>query len=79
MYSCEYYRVGLYRMINSKMKKANINKTGIHILRHTYAKNLVSKNVNLSTIKDILGHENISTTMIYARSNESNKMAVVGL
>ncbi len=72
-------RVGLYRIINTKMKKANINKQGIHILRHTYAKNLVSKNVNLSTIKDILGHENISTTMIYARSNESNKMAVAGI
>jgi len=45
----------------------------------TFAKSLVAKNVNLSTIKDLLGHENISTTMIYAKSNESNKISAVGL
>lgn len=72
-------RVGLYNVASNKMKKANINKKGVHILRHTFAKSLVAKNVNLSTIKDLLGHENISTTMIYAKSNESNKIAAVGL
>jgi site-specific recombinase XerD len=61
------------------LKKANINKKGVHILRHTFAKTLVAKNVNLSTIKDLLGHENISTTMIYAKSNESNKIGAVRL
>ena len=72
-------RVGLYNVISNKMKKANINKKGVHILRHTFAKTLVAKNVNLSTIKDLLGHENISTTMIYAKSNEDNKIGAVRL
>jgi len=45
----------------------------------TFAKNLVSKNINLSTIKDLLGHENISTTMIYAKSDESNKIGAIGV
>ena len=70
-------RVGLYRVVSNKMKKANINKKGIHILRHTFAKNLVAKNINLSTIKDLLGHEDIATTMIYAKTNEENKIMAV--
>jgi len=72
-------RVGLFSMVNNKMKKANINKQGVHILRHTFAKSLVSKNVNLSTIKELMGHENIATTMIYAKSNESSMVRAIGL
>ena len=72
-------RIGIYNIISNKMKKANINKKGVHILRHTFAKNLVSKNINLSTIKDLLGHENIATTMIYAKSDENNKIDAVGI
>lgn len=72
-------RVGLFAMVKNKMKKANIPKQGIHILRHTFAKSLVSKNVNLSTIKELMGHENIATTMIYAKSDESSMIRAVGL
>ena len=72
-------RVGLYNMIKNKMKKANINKQGVHILRHTFAKSLVAKNVNLSTIKELMGHENITTTMVYAKSDEGNMVRAVGL
>ena len=72
-------RVGLFAMVKNKMKKANISKQGIHILRHTFAKSLVSKNVNLSTIKELMGHENIATTMIYAKSDEGSMVRAVGL
>ena len=41
-------RVGLYGVISNKMKKALINKKGIHILRHTFARNLVAKNIGKS-------------------------------
>jgi site-specific recombinase XerD len=61
------------------LRKAKIDKKGVHILRHTFAKTLVSKNINLSTIKDLLGHENIATTMIYAKSDESNKIGAIGV
>ena len=67
-------RVGLFSMVTNKMKKANVKKQGIHILRHTFAVSLVSNNVNLSTIKDLMGHEDINTTMRYAKSNENNKI-----
>ena len=67
-------RSSLLLLINNLLKKAGINKTGIHIFRHTFARNLVNKNVNLSTIKDLLGHTNITVTaQFYAKSNENAK------
>ena len=37
----------------------------------------IKKNVNLSTIKELMGHENIQTTMIYAGSNEKSMIQAV--
>ena len=68
-------RVGLYNVISNKMKKANINKKGVHILRHTFARRLVAKNINLVTISELLGHADITlTARTYAKSNEGNKI-----
>lgn len=71
-------RVGLYNVITNKMKKARIAKSGVHILRHTFARNLVSKNVNLKTISELLGHADITlTARTYARSDEESKIRAV--
>ncbi len=71
-------RVGLYNVISNKMKKANINKKGVHILRHTFARRLVAKNINLVTIFELLGHADITlTARTYAKSNEGNKIKAV--
>jgi len=73
-------RVGLYNVISNKMKKALINKKGVHILRHTFARDLVSKNINLQTISELLGHASIVlTAKTYARSDEGSKVrAIIG-
>ena len=60
------------------MEKARIAKSGVHILRHTFARNLVSKNVNLKTISELLGHADITlTARTYARSDEESKIRAV--
>jgi integrase/recombinase XerD len=67
-------RTRLYVVINEIMKNAGILKTGLHIFRHTFARNLVDRDINLATIKDLLGHANISiTAQFYAKSNELAK------
>lgn len=44
----------------------NINT---HCLRHTFAMEMLREGFTIEEIKVMLGHESISTTMIYARSN----------
>ncbi|UCD95662.1 MAG: tyrosine-type recombinase/integrase, partial [Candidatus Zixiibacteriota bacterium] len=40
--------------------------TKVHTLRHTFASRLVMQGVNLPTVKKLMGHSDIQTTMIYA-------------
>jgi integrase/recombinase XerD len=71
-------RVGLYNVISNKMKKALINKKGVHILRHTFARRLVAKNINLVTISELLGHADITlTAKTYAKSDEGSKVRAI--
>lgn len=40
--------------------------TKVHTLRHTFASHLVMQGVDLPTVKKLMGHSDIQTTMIYA-------------
>ncbi len=46
--------------------------TKIHSLRHTFASHLVMKGVDLATIKQLMGHSDIETTMIYSHLTEKH-------
>lgn len=60
----------IYRFLNNVYKKIGLKYTGAHILRHTFAKNMIAKNVNIVTVKELLGHASIQTTMIYTNPNQ---------
>lgn len=52
--------------VSQAVKKAGIVKeVSVHTLRHTYATHLLEQGVNILTIKELLGHAHIETTMIY--------------
>ena len=70
-------RSEVYVMVESFLKNRKIPKRGVHMLRHSFGKHMVSKNINLSTIKALMGHENIQTTLIYARSDEESMIRAV--
>ena len=46
--------------------------TQIHALRHTFASHLVMKGVDLATVKKLMGHSDIDTTMIYSHLTEKH-------
>lgn len=66
----------VYRMLQSIYSKLNI-KASVHDLRHTFAKTLVSKNIDITVIKELLGHSSIQTTAIYANPTRTRLKNVV--
>jgi len=52
--------------MRENLKKTSISKSvNLHSLRHTYATHLLEEGLNIVTLKELLGHAEITTTMIY--------------
>lgn len=48
-----------------------------HTLRHCFATHLLDAGVDIHTIKELLGHNNISTTMVYLHLQQSKRAALI--
>ncbi len=60
------------KIINIYEKRAGLKMhVTPHMIRHTFATDLLNEGASLLTVKELLGHENLSTTSIYTHiSNE---------
>lgn len=62
----KYSMRGLSWVMRENLKKTSIiKKVNLHSLRHTYATHLLEEGINIVTLKKLLGHSEITTTMIY--------------
>lgn len=65
----------IQKVVRDAAKISRINKkVTSHTFRHSFATNLVNKHINIYAIKEYLGHNRISSTLIYLQmTNESRE------
>lgn len=72
------YPSTLQKEFHRALKKSSVTKrASIHTLRHSFATHLVESGYDIRTIQELLGHNNVSTTMIYTHVANKNKLSVI--
>ncbi len=71
------YPTTFQKAFRRAVEQAGIAKHAtVHSLRHSFATHLIEKGYDIRTIQELLGHADVSTTMIYTHVARKNKLGV---
>ncbi|WP_300938201.1 MULTISPECIES: site-specific tyrosine recombinase/integron integrase [Pseudomonadati] len=63
------YKNLVYNLVKRNLSKvATLKKKSPHVLRHTFATTMLNNGAELGAVKEILGHESITTTEVYTHA-----------
>lgn len=62
----------IHKYFKAHLVACNLHHEGftMHSLRHTFASHLISRGVDITIVKELLGHKDITHTMIYIHHNQ---------
>jgi len=76
-FDSRYSQRGVQWAVQSLCKKAAIAaEVSVHTLRHTYATHLLEDGLDIMSVKNLLGHARIETTMLYLHVMQSGRKAL---
>jgi len=67
------------KSFDSAVRKSGITDFRFHDLRHTFASNLVMEGVDIMTVKELMGHKDLTMTLRYAHLATNHKTRAINL